>query len=176
MKKRAVINMKDLNIKGNVIDVATKGNTIVSEIAATMLMEDKMQPDKDFISWGGKSIPSDENTYDYAIAFFSLSKLGNKFKLGKILRELKRVLKKEGKIFIWDAYGIGIKLNVCYELKVLISEGDIRRVNYRIKFNPFRVSFNGVMKALKKNGFLVQNSRVLDNIYYLEALNMNERK
>lgn len=176
MKKSAVINLKDLDIKGNIIDVAAKGNTIVSEIATTVLLEDEKTPDKDFIPWNKRHIPCEEKIYDYAIAFFSLSTIGNKFKLVKILRELKRVLKKEGKIFIWDAYGTGIWPSVTYNLKVLVSEGDIRRVKFRVKFNPFRVTFNGVMRILKKNGFSIQNSRVMDNIYYIEAVNINERK
>lgn len=176
MKKSSVINLKNLNIRGNIIDVAAKGNTIVSEIAATALPEDEKTQDKDFIPWNRKSIPCGEGIYDYGIAFFSLNTVGNKFKLAKIIRELKRVLKKDGKILIWDAYGMGIRLSVTYELKVLISEGDIRKVKCRVKFNPFRATFNGVMRVLKKNGFLIQNSRIIDNVYYIEAVNTNERK
>ncbi len=176
MKKSAVINLKDLNIKGNVIDVAAKGNIIVSEIASKALMEANNMVDKEFIAWNRKSIPCEEKYYDYAIAFFSLSTIVNKFKLVKILKELKRVLKKDGKIIIWDAYGLGIKPSVTYELKVLISEGDIRKVKYKIAFNPFRVEFNVVMKALKRNGFIILNSRIMDNVYHIEAVNSNERK
>lgn len=176
MKKRAVINLQDLNINGNIIDVAEKGNTIVTEIAATALMEERNALDKDFISWNKKYIPCEERVYDYAIAFFSLNKIGNRFKLIKILRELKRVLKKNGKLLIWDAYGTGIRPDVTYDLKVLISEGDIRRVKCKVKFNPFRVSFYRLMKVLKRNGFSILNSRVMDNIYHIEAVNTDERK
>lgn len=176
MKKRAVINLKELNIKGNIIDIAAKGNTIVSEIAATVLTEENNILDKDFISWNKKYIQCEEMVYDYAIAFFSLNTIGNRFKLIKILKELKRVLKMNGRILIWDAYGTGIKPSVNYELKVLISEGDIKRIKCRVKFNPCRVTFNGLLKLLKRNGFKVQNSRIMDNIYYIEAVNTNERK
>lgn len=176
MRKSAVINLKDLNIKGNIIDVAAKGNTIVSEIAATVLMEDEETLDKDFIPWNRKSISCEEGIYDYAIAFFSLNTIGNRFKLVKIIRELKKVLKKDGRILIWDAYRTGIRPSVIYELKVLILDGNIRRVKCRIKFNPFRVSFNGVMKMLKRNGFTIHNNSIMDNIYHIEAVNTNERK
>lgn len=176
MKKSAVINLKNFNINGNIIDVAAEGNTIVSEIATTVLMEDEKIPDKDFMVWNKRFIPCEEKIYDYAIAFFSFNKIGNKFKLIKIIRELKRVLKKDGKIFVWDAYGIGIRPSVKYELKVLVSEGDIRKIRCRINFNPFRVRFNGVLKALKRNGFVIQNSTIADNIYHIEAVNTNERK
>jgi ubiquinone/menaquinone biosynthesis C-methylase UbiE len=168
--------MKDLNIKGNVIDVAAKGNTIISEIASKALMETTNICDKDFIAWNKKSIPSEEKVYDYAIAFFSLNTIGNKYRLVKILRELKRVLKKDGRIVIWDAYGLDIKPSVTYQLKVLISEGDIRKVKYKVVFNPFRIGFNGVMKTLQKNGFEILNSRIMDNVYYIEAENAKERK
>jgi SAM-dependent methyltransferase len=168
--------MKDLNIKGNVIDVAAKGNTIVSEIASKALMDANNIGDKDFIVWNKKSIPCEEKFYDYAIAFFSLNTIANKFRLFKILRELKRVLKKDGKVIIWDAYGLGLKPSATYELKVLISEGDIRRVKYKIAFNPFRVEFDGVKKALKRDGFRILNSRITDSVYYIEAVNANERK
>ena len=176
MRKSAVINMKDLNIKGNVIDVAAKGNTIVSEIASIALMKAENIGDKDFISWNKKFIPCEAEFYDYAIAFFSLNTIGNKFKLAKILRELKRVLKKEGKIIIWDAYGLGAKPSVTYDLKVLVSEGDIRRVKHKIVFNPFRTNFERVIKYLQRNGFKIQSSSIKDNIYYIEAVNTKEGK
>lgn len=175
MKRSAVINLKNLNIKGNIIDIAAKGNTIVSEIATTILMEDEKTSEKDFIAWNKSSIPSEEKIYDYAIAFFSLNTIGNKFKLVKIIKELKRVLKKDGRILIWDAYGLGIRPFVNYELKVLISEGDIRRMNCRINCNPLRAGFNGIIKALKRNGFAIQNSSIMGNIYHIEAVNTNER-
>ncbi|MDF2674308.1 MAG: hypothetical protein K0R09_2576 [Clostridiales bacterium] len=176
MRKSAVINMKDLNIKGNVIDVAVKGNTIVSEIASIALMKTENIGNKDFISWNKKFIPCEEEFYDYAIAFFSLNTIGSKFRLVKILRELKRVLKKEGKVIIWDAYGLGAKPSITYDLKVLISEGDIRKVKYKIVFNPFRTNFESVMKALQRNGFIIQSSSIKDNVYYIEAVNTKERK
>lgn len=176
MKKRGVINLKELDISGNIIDVAAKGNTIVNEIAATALLEDMNALDKEFISWNKKYIPCEEGVYDYAIAFFSLNKIGNRFRLIRMLKELKRVLKINGKLLIWDAYGVRIGPAVNYELKVLISEGDIRRVKCRVKFNPFRAGFYGVMKALKKQGFFISNSSVRDDIYYIEAVNTEERK
>lgn len=176
MKKRAVINLKELNIKGNIIDVAARGNSIVNEIAIAAPVEDMNALDKEFISWNKKYIPCEERVYDYAIAFFSLNKIGNRFKLVRMLKELKRVLKINGKLLIWDAYGTGIRPSVSYELKVLISEGDIRRLKYRVKFNPFRMGFYGMMKTLKRYGFSISNNSVANNIYHIEAVNMNERK
>ncbi len=176
MKKRAVINLRELNIKGSIIDVTAKGNSIVNEIAMSALEEDMNALDKEFISWNKKYIPCEEGVYDYAIAFFSLNKIGNRFKIIRILKELKRVLKTNGKLLIWDACRTGIRPELSYDLRVLISEGDIRRVRYKVKFNPFRTGFNGLMKILKRQGFSISNSSVRDNIYHIEAVNTYERK
>lgn len=173
MKKSAVVNLKDLNVEGNVIDVASKGNAIISEIVSKLLLRAQNTYDKDFLTWNNKSVSSDGNEYDMALSFFSVNTLSNKHKLKRLIRELKRILKNKGKLIMWDVYTKGTELSIMLDMKVLVDEGDIRSVKYNVFFNPLRPKFADVINVLERNGFEV-SSKINGNVYCIEAVNNKE--
>lgn len=175
MKKNIMINLRDLYINGDVIDIASYGNTVISDYIANIINNSRRVCDKDFIAWKHNQVASRDDVYDYALAFFSFSELENSFKIKKIIKELKRVLKVNGKILIWDVCGIDGIIGGSYNLKILLTDGVIVRAKQKICFNPFKMSPRAMKKILIKNGFNIINYKILNNMYFLEAENYKER-
>lgn len=170
--KNIVIDMKDFSISGDILDISIKGNTIISEF----IKNSEEEIEKDFMVLSYKDNLRGESTYDNALAFFSLSSINGKRKLDKTLEEVKRLLKKDGKIIIWDAHIKGIKNIGKMNIKVVFKNDEEIMLPFKVKINPFRVNFIDIVKLLENNKFKIVSSIISGNSYYIEALNTKEAR
>lgn len=170
--KDIVINMMDFSVSGDILDISIKGNTIISELIKGSTEE----VEKDFAVLNYKDKAEEDSVYDNALAFFSLSSINGKKKLDKTFEEIKRLLKKDGKLMIWDVHLNGIGKIGKTNIKVLLNDNEEVILPFKLKINPFRANFVDIVKLLENNKFKVTSSIISGNSYYIEALNTKEAK
>lgn len=170
--KDIVINMRDFSVSGDILDISIKGNTIISELIKGSTEE----VEKDFAVLNYKDKAEEDSVYHNALAFFSLSSINGKKKLDKTFEEIKRLLKKDGKLMIWDVHLNGIGKIGKTNIKVLLNDNEEVILPFKLKINPFRANFVDIVKLLENNKFKVTSSIISGNSYYIEALNTKEAK
>lgn len=177
MKKDITVELGSLKLHGNVLDISTRGNNIISEIVNITYTKNEAESlEKEYIVWDNINISSKDSFYDYACSFFSLGFIRGKRNLNKRLKELKRVLKKDGKLFIWDLHIPSTTLFGDFNVIAKLPDGREKRLNLRVKLNPFRVKFVDMLKLLENNGYKIIISTISNNKYYIEAVNIKEEK
>lgn len=174
--KEVVVDLKELKIKGSILDISLPGNIVVPEIidGVNRLQEEVIE--KDYITWENNEIACDMCVYDNAFAFFSLNKIGSKKSVDKIIKEVKRVLREEGKIKIWDVNVPILRMIENYKIKVHLSDEKTVKMRFKTYFNPFRLKFIDIIKLLENNGFKIISSNISGDMYYIEAEKHKEVK
>lgn len=171
------INLKDIKIEGDILDLSVEGNNVLSEILSSAVEEVACTGvDKGYIDWEEKTSEDFSLQYDSAVAFFSLSSTCGKRAYESIIKEAFKMLRYGGKLMIWDMelpMWIGCKE---YNLNIEISEKQNIQVPVSLNFNPFRVKYNEVMDTIVKSNFNINKSQIIDNLYYIEAVKLEDTK
>lgn len=175
MKKSLVIDMRDLKIKGDILDISQPGNTIISQFVSTQLVE-KIPIEKDFISFKAGKGYEEKDRYDTALAFFSLNIISSRKKLEKLLKSAGNALKCGGRIIIWDYHREGFSIFVNLRVRALMASGPVSTFGLRIYNRPLKPGFYQIISILEKIGFNILISRVSGNTYYIEAIKGEKKK
>jgi hypothetical protein len=174
--KEITIDLRNLRINGNILDISLRGNVIISEIINKISeINDEEKIEKDFITWGNDEIACDICVYDQAFAFFSLNKIWAR-RLDKIIKEVKKVLKDEGRLTVWDLYPSSANIAQGYNIKARLTDDKIVAMPYKLYYRPMGAKFNDVIRSLEKNDFIILSSRIDGNYYYIEAIKKKEDK
>ena len=109
-----VIDMNNIKINGEVLDMGFQSRGIVFRTLrqailtngweeAAITSDTSTLPDEyNFVYGYPTDLPFPDNSFDAVTIFFSLAFTGRKYKRNRTIREIVRVLKPEGKLFIWD--------------------------------------------------------------------------
>lgn len=169
------INLSDFKLHGNILDLSIKGNNIIPQIISKLMDEVACTSiDKDYITWENKEIPHLKGTYDNAIAFFSLNTVIGKRRYENIIKEATVALKDNGKLIIWDMEIPKGKAKQEYNLNINLPENRFMQVPVNLHFNPFRVKYNDIIELIEKNNLEIIESRIVDELYYIEAAKVEE--
>jgi hypothetical protein len=174
--KEIVVDLKDLKITGSILDISQPGNVVIPEIVNSIKRVEEDTIEKDYFEWENNEIACDMCVYDNAFAFFSLNKIGSKKSIDRIIKEVRRVLREEGKIKIWDVNVPLSRMVENYKIKVQLSDEKIVRMRFKTYLNPFRVKFVDIIKLLENNSFKIVSSNISGDMYYIEAEKYKEVK
>lgn len=169
MKKSLVIDLRDLKIKGDVLDISQPGNTIISQFISTQLSEEE-PIEKDFISFKAGKGCGDKEKYDTAIAFFSLNVISTRRRLKNLLEDVGNALKDGGKLKIWDYHREGRGIFINLRVKALMAKAPAGSFGLRVYNGPLKPGFYQIIGILEKIGFNILTSRISGNTYYIEAV------
>lgn len=109
-----VIDMSNIKINGEVLDMGFQSRGIVFRTLRQAVLSNGCQeaaitadastlPDEyNFVYGYPTDLPFPDSSFDAVTIFFSLAFTGRKYKRNRTVREIVRVLKPEGKLFIWD--------------------------------------------------------------------------
>lgn len=175
MKKSLVIDMRDLKIKGDILDISQPGNTIISQFVSTQLVEENPL-EKDFISYKAGKQYDEKDKYDLALAFFSLNVISSRRRLKNLLESIGNALRCGGKLIIWDYHREGYGIFVNLRVRALMAKGTNGIFELRIHNAPLKPGFYQVISILEKIGLSILTSRVSGNTYYIEAVKGDKKK
>jgi len=94
------------------------------EEAAITVEDGKDLDDYNWICGYPDSLPFEDGSFDTVVAFFSLSYINRKYIRNKTVREIHRVLKKNGKLYIWDINIGFLKFCLKRKLKVILPHNE----------------------------------------------------
>ena len=169
---RVSINLRDFDIKGNVLDISAKGSFVIPEILETYT-KDKI--DKEFLNCEDE-IACTTSIYNSAVAILSFNSITGEKRLKKILLDIKRSLKNEGKFLICDLNVGAFSVPRRYTIMLKLPGEKIMKMKYTLGINPFRIKFKEMLDIVEKCGFKVMKKKVDKGVYYIECLNQQEAK
>lgn len=135
-----VIDLKDLHIDGEVLDIgfqgkgimyrALKKSTAVDDHAETAAAGEYME-DYNWVCGYPDNLPFMDNSFDSAVSFFSLSIINRKRLRNKTVKEVSRVLRENGKFYIWDNCVEKLSLGYKKKINVLLPENSREEFDFR---------------------------------------------
>lgn len=154
------INMRDIELKGNTLDVGNDNHGIIYNI----IKEDD-ELSVDYYSEDLNNVY--KNFYDNGVTFFSLSQLKTKSECDMVLREIWENLKADGLLYIWDREK-KVKEIIRDNINVLMPDGTTKKFKYS-NINPLtEFTIFNFQETLEKY-FKIQEGIICDKIIYIKA-------
>lgn len=141
-KEYVKIDMRNLQIKGDIIDIGVKNYGIIYKMCKETFDEVAL----DYIVGEEKRLIEREH-YDTAILFFTLSLLSNSMKRKKLINEAWNYIKEDGELLLWDAKkSFGKPINL--EVDVLFDNCEFETVSIK-NLNPvIKLELSNVKKIM----------------------------
>lgn len=118
-------------------------------------------------------LPFEDESFNNTTAFFAFSKIKNSHIRHEALKETARILKKNGKLYIWDINIKMFQIALKKRLRVLLPE------NKYVSYNITRFSFPGgfdmntFLPAVERY-FSIQEAQNCDGYFYLKAVKKDD--
>lgn len=174
-----VIDLRGFSVYGDVLDMGFRNDGIMyriikkgilssgcDEAAATSDDADNSE-DCDWVSGRPDNLPFGDAAFDSAVLFFSLSYIFRKKVKNKLIKEIERVLKDRGKLYIWDfnkKYALGFKRKI----KVILPGSETSIIYRRQPGLLSNYKMEGILPVIERY-FTVQKSSDSGASYFIEA-------
>lgn len=155
MKNDIFISLMDMDISGNILDISIKGNSIISEVMNKGYEGSGDKLEKDFVLWNNVETSLDENFYDRAYAMYSFGRIRGRKGLSEVCREVGRVLKAGGRLYIWDIELPRMSLGENFRVRVSLPLNRKGKIYLKTGFNPFRLKMVDLIRTLENNNFRI---------------------
>lgn len=167
---RVTINLRNFEIKGNILDISYKGSFIIPEMIETYT---KSKIEKEFLECEDE-IACTTAVYNSAVAILSFNSIMGKKKINKILCDIKKSLTSQGKFIICDLNVGAFSLPSRYTVMLKLPGEKIIKMKYTLGINPFRLKFKDIVESCEKCGFKVVRKIVDRGVFYIECVNTLE--
>ncbi|WP_238882302.1 hypothetical protein [Clostridium sp. YIM B02551] len=160
MEKTIVLNLKDMELKGDVLDVGGENYGVIYNIKKYLDSEVAV----DFVDESREIINSN---YDTCILFFSLGKINSNRERHKLMSEIYPLIKEEGELYIWD---IVKKKNEVYKNKIRVILPEDKSKEFSIKDGNFLKEWSAdeSKKVLEKYCDILE-TREWEDIFFIKA-------
>lgn len=161
MIREVVLDMSNINLKGNTLDVGIDNYGVIynilkqteDEISVDYYMEDF---DREY-----------KNQYDNGILFFSLSQI-NKKNLDEVVKNLWDNVRFGGSLYLWDREK-NKKETVNDNIKVIMPNREEKEINFIDNSISSEFTVENTKKILEKY-FEIQETKVCDKIIFMKAI------
>lgn len=161
-KEYVKIDMRNLQIKGDVIDIGVKNYGIIYKMCKETFDEVAL----DYVIGEEKNL-IEKGQYDTAILFFTLNTLPNNIKRKMLIKEAYNYIREDGEILLWDAKkSFGKSVNL--EVDVLFNNCEFERVNIRNMNPTVKLDFLKV-KRLISSYFEIVDEKEGKSIFFIRA-------
>lgn len=161
MIREVMLDMSNINFKGNTLDVGIDNYGIIYNILKQT--EDEISVDyyvEDF---------NDEyrNQYDNGVLFFSLSQI-NKKNMDDVLKNIWNNIRFGGNLYLWDREK-NKKETVNDKINVIMPNGEEKEIKFIDNSISSEFNIENTKKTLEKY-FEIQETRVCDKILFMKAI------
>lgn len=164
------LNLEDFKLRGDVLDISFKGNTMLMEYFKCMqdtypkieLLTDIMKADD--------MKTAEKYSVDCACAFFSLGGIWLNINLNRVLKMVYNSIKESGRFFIWDLFDFDVYMKKEFVIEAVMPGRKRTNLSFKRYYNPFRPDFIKLLEIIERNGFEIANGNVKENIFYIEAV------
>ena len=163
MEGLSVIDLRELQLKGEVLEIGREENYIIynflkkqgEEVSVDFVEDERLFRDKA------------RERYDNIILFFFLSTLYSKKDRIELIKEMKEYLKASGKLYIFDIDKKYLRLYK-NKIKVLFSDESYKELLI-IETNPLLVSNLNAIEELIKEDFHITKTKKLEGVFFLQG-------
>lgn len=161
MGKTIILNLSDIKLKGDVLDVGESYGVIynISKDAIEEVSVDLLEGDIDEKSINGE--------YDTCTVFFYLSSLWRDSARYNLLKEVSKLVKVGGEIYIWD---INKEVGEVFNNKVMavLPSGKTKEFEFK-NLNPILKSSIEYTKKMLDDMYSIKEERVWEDIFFVKA-------
>jgi ubiquinone/menaquinone biosynthesis C-methylase UbiE len=168
---------------GRVIDIGGGGEGVIAQVGGTSVVPiDKYlseiheargkAPIAPWMVADATELPFENKSFDHATAFFSCMYMADEVK-EKVFKETRRVLKKDGEFWIWDAYMLPKSKMYAIRLQVDIHDKHTINTIYGVKAKD--QSAESISNLLQKAGFEPETITNQKHWFMIKARSIRER-
>lgn len=161
MGKTIVLNLSDINLKGNILDVGESYGVIYN-----MSKEISDEISIDTLISEGEDLEIKEK-YDCCTVFFYLSSVWSMATRYSLLDDVSKYIKKNGCIYIWDINKeVGEFIN--NNIRVFLPSEKVKDFEFR-NLNPLSKSSIDETKIMLEKNFNIEETREWEEVYFIKA-------
>lgn len=165
MKVRPFIDMRNIDLSGNILDIGLESCGIIYNIYKLKNNESKFETE--YIEGSKKIEVAEENYYDCCINFFTFRFIFFPNEKIRYLNRIYEVLKDKGYLYIWDI-DKGFGKTFSGKIRVMLPDRRIMTLNFTDN-NILKVcSMKDTIKLVEQK-FEVIDTRAWDGIYFIKA-------
>lgn len=162
MGKTLVINLEDVNIKGDILDVGKNNLGIIYNISKEVQEELSI----DYVNEDRKCELKNRK-YDACAFFFDLNKIWTSIEKERLIKNISQYLKDNSEILIWDINkqrGKVFKNNI----KVILPQKRIKEFTFK---NLNILSSNNVdeIKKILENYFEIEETKAYEDFFFIRG-------
>ncbi|WP_105177133.1 hypothetical protein [Clostridium cagae] len=168
MGKTLVINLEDINLKGDILDVGQENFGIIYSISKEV--EDELSLDYVF-SNDKEGLEGSE--YDACTLFFNLNRFWSNIEKEKLIKEINSYIKENGEILIWDINKERGKL-FNNKIRVILPKGKVKEFTFK-NLNPIISSNVEEVKKILLKYFDVEEVKVWEDMFFIRAKKLKNK-
>lgn len=161
MGKTIVLNLSDVNLKGNILDVGESFGVIYN-ISKEIMNEICV----DYVNGDNYHILKEEE-YDTCTMFFCLSNIWNNLTRLKLIEEVSKYIKSGGELFIWDI-NKEVRDRINNKIIAVLPSGKYKEFEFK-NLNPIiRSNIEENQKLLEKY-YIIEETKLWEDIHFIRG-------
>ncbi|KPU44212.1 putative methyltransferase YcgJ [Oxobacter pfennigii] len=174
------IDLSYLSLEGNVLDIGYQGKGAIYRaltersvpdflLETAAALDTKLEADDfNWVYGHPNSLPFEDKSFDVMTSFFAFAYIDRNRSRMKLIREIARTLKNEGKILIWDLNIKDLTISIKKNINVKLSED--RYVDINMDFLRWPGNFGAdTMLPVVERYFVIKDKYEFDDYFYIEA-------
>lgn len=161
MGKTIVLNLSEVNLKGNILDVGESFGVIynISKEIMDEISVDYVDGDNNYIL--------KEEEYDTCTMFFCLSRMWNSPTRLKLIQEVSKYIKSGGELFIWD---INKETRDIINNKIIavLPSGKYKEFEFK-NLNPIIKSNIEENEKLLEKYYIIEETKLWEDIHFIRG-------
>ncbi|MDO5517936.1 MAG: hypothetical protein Q4F66_10295 [Clostridium sp.] len=168
MGKTLVINMEDVNLKGDVLDVGENNLGVIYNLSKEIEEELSL----DYVDNESK-IELQNRKYDACTFFFELNRLWTNIEREKVIKDVCGYIKEDGEILIWDINKERGKV-FNNKIKVILPKDNVKEFTFK-NMNPFSSSNSDEIKKILEKYFKIEETKSWEDIFFIKGRKLNTK-
>lgn len=161
MGKTIVLNLSDVELKGNILDVGESFGVIYN-ISKEIMDEISV----DYVNGDNNEILK-EDEYDTCTMFFCLSKIWNSSTRLKLIAEVSKYIKSGGQLFIWDI-NKEVRDMINNKIVAVLPSGKYREFEFK-NLNPIIKSNIEENEKLLEKYYIIEETKLWEDIHFIRG-------
>lgn len=161
MGKTIVLNLSDVNLKGNILDVGESFGVIYN-ISKDIMNEISV----DYINAENDNNLKEEE-YDTCTMFFCLSNIWNNSTRFKLIEEVSKYIKSGGELFIWDI-NKEVRNMINNKIVAVLPSGKYKEFEFK-NLNPIIKSNIEENEKLLEKYYIIEETKLWEDIHFIRG-------
>ena len=166
MGKTLVIDMEDVNLKGDILDVGENNLGVIYNLSKEIEEELSL----DYVD-DERKVELQNRKYDACTFFFELNRLWTNIE--RVIKDICSYIKDDGEILIWDINKVRGKV-FNNKIKVILPRENVKEFTFK-NMNPFSNSNADEIKKILEKYFKIEETKSWEDIFFIRGRKLNNK-